>query len=64
MSLRYHGAPVLDRTKVMIQQSEVKRGVSIRSPGKVDIRRSSQIDALDMVNMFFTSSVRKATSAP
>lgn len=64
MRLRYHCAPVLDRTKVMVQQSQVKRGVSIRSPGEVDIRCSSEINALDMVNIFFTSSLPEGTDTP
>lgn len=64
MRLGYHCAPVLNRTKVVVQQSQVKRGVSIRSPGEVDIWCSSEIDALDMVNIFFTSSLAEATNAP
>lgn len=64
MCLGYHCAPVLDRTEVMVQQSQVKRGVSIRSPGEVDIRCSSEIDALCMVNIFFSSSLPEATNVP
>jgi hypothetical protein len=64
MGLGYHCAPVLDRTKVMVQQSQVKRGISIRSPGEVDIRCSGEIYALDMVNMFFPSSLPDAADVP
>jgi hypothetical protein len=64
MRLRYHCTPVLDRTKVMVQQSQVKRRVSIRPPGEVDVRCPSEINALDMVNIFFTSSLPEATDVP
>jgi hypothetical protein len=64
MRLRYHCTPVLDRTKVMVQQSQVKRRVSIRPPREVDVRCSSEINALDMVNIVLTSSLPEATDAP
>lgn len=64
MRLGYHCAPVFDRTKVMVEQSQVKRRVSIRSPGEVDIRCSSEIDTLRMVNILFSSNLPEATNAP
>lgn len=64
MRLRYHCAPVLDCAKVMVQQSQIKRGVSIRGPREVDIRCAGEIHALDMVNIFFASSFPEATNAP
>lgn len=64
MRLGYHCAPVVYRTKVMVQQSQIKRRVSIRSPGEVDVRCSSEINSLDMVNISFTSRLPGATDAP
>lgn len=56
MRLRYHCAPILDRTKVMVQQSQIERGVTVRGPGEIDIRCSGEINALYVVSILLTSS--------